>query len=492
MAQRFRWMDALKDAVTGGRDAAPGRRRFRGADPDAAARAEPPPASAAAALAPPGHHDAELDGLFTPPPREDSITRIVLDPSSVWRSAWVVVAVVLLAMLGRFFFSDGGSVLFLLIMSFFLAMAMEPAVARLAQALPRPLATVAVMIGFALFAAVFFWQFGNLLVEQLSALVASIPSLADALLGWVNQRFGTSYTTDNLLSSMGLSTSTITDYASQLAGGLLGVVSSLAGAVVAVFALVFFTYYISAGMPGLRGWVAGLFRPRQQVVLLTVWELILTKVGGYVSARLVLAVISGTVTGIFMAVIGMPYFLPLAIWTGLVAQFVPNVGTYFSILLPVLVGAASDDPKRGLYVLVFAIAYQQVENLTIEPRISARAVDVHPAVSFASALLGASLFGVAGAALGVPVAATLIALFDIYKQRYDVTHATETAVAAVVERSIARDEEGGADADPGTDAGGERATETVVREGKDAGDGSPAPAGATALTDGPGRAGSAD
>lgn len=163
----------------------------------------------------------------------------------------------------------------------------------------------------------------------------------------------------------------------------------------------------------------------------------LTKVGGYVSARLVLAVISETASGLFMALIGMPYFLPLAIWTGLVAQFVPNVGTYISILLPVLVGAGSDDPKRGLYVLVFAIADQQVENLTIEPRISARAVNVHPAVAFASALLGANLFGVAGAVLGVPVAATFVALFDIYKQRYAVTHATETTVAAVVERSIA-------------------------------------------------------
>ena len=343
----------------------------------------------------------------------------------------------MLALLGRFVFADGGSVLFLLILSFFLALAMEPAVGRLTQRIPRSAATIAVMSATALFSALFFWQFGSLLVEQLSALIDSIPSLTGQLLAQINERFGTTYTTENLLASLGLSSSSLSGLAAQLAGGLLGVVSSIASAAVAVFALVFFTFYISAGMPNLRGWVAGLFRPRQQIVVLTVWELMLTKVGGYVSARLVLAVISGTASGLFMALIGMPYFLPLAIWTGLVAQFVPNVGTYISILLPVLVGAGSDDPKRGLYVLVFAIAYQQVENLTIEPRISARAVNVHPAVAFASALLGANLFGVAGAALGVPVAATFVALFDIYKQRYAVTHATETTVAAVVERSIA-------------------------------------------------------
>ncbi len=89
------------------------------------------------------------------------------------------------------------------------------------------------------------------------------------------------------------------------------------------------------------------------------------------------------------AVIGLPYWLPLALWTGLVAQFVPNVGTYISIALPVVVGFTSGDHMLGVYVLIWGIACQQVENVTIEPRISARAVDLHTAVSFGAALLGA-------------------------------------------------------------------------------------------------------
>ena len=83
------------------------------------------------------------------------------------------------------------------------------------------------------------------------------------------------------------------------------------------------------------------------------------------------------------------------------------MGTYISIALPVLVGLTSSEPILGVYVLIWGIAYQQVENLTIEPRISARAVDLHPAVSFGAALLGAQLFGLSGALLGVPVAATV-------------------------------------------------------------------------------------
>ena len=133
-----------------------------------------------------------------------------------------------------------------------------------------------------------------------------------------------------------------------------------------------------------------------------------------------LATINGGTTALFLYLIGMPYWLPLGIWTGVVAQFVPTIGTYIAIALPVLIGLLSADPKDGLFALAWGIGYQQVENLTLEPRISARAVNVHPAVSFAAVMLGASLFGVAGALLAVPVAALMLALFEIYTKRYEV------------------------------------------------------------------------
>lgn len=136
------------------------------------------------------------------------------------------------------------------------------------------------------------------------------------------------------------------------------------------------------------------------------------------SARVVLAAINATLSAIVFLVVGLPSWLPLAIWTGFVAQFVPAIGTYISITLPVLVGLLSPNPWLGIIVLAWGILYQQVENLTFEPRISARAVSVHPAVSFASVILGTSLFGVAGALLAIPVAAMLLTLLDLYRTRY--------------------------------------------------------------------------
>ena len=143
------------------------------------------------------------------------------------------------------------------------------------------------------------------------------------------------------------------------------------------------------------------------------------KTGSYVGARVVLATLSMVCSGIVFALIGLPYWLPLAMWTGIVAQFVPTIGTYIAIVLPVLVGLLSPNPWLGVIALVWGLLYQQVENIAVEPKISARAVDVNPAVSFGAVLLGTALFGIAGAFLAVPVAAMLLALVDIYAKRYD-------------------------------------------------------------------------
>jgi predicted PurR-regulated permease PerM len=120
-------------------------------------------------------------------------------------------------------------------------------------------------------------------------------------------------------------------------------------------------------------------------------------------------------------------------WTGIVAQFVPTIGTYIAIVLPVLVGLLSPNPWLGVIALAWGLLYQQVENIAIEPRISARAVNVNPAVSFGAVLLGTALFGIAGAFLAVPVVAMLLALIDIYAKRYDLEAEMDASSATAEE-----------------------------------------------------------
>ena len=378
--------------------------------------------------------DAQADQADSQRPRRAPRTvQVALDTRSVWFAAWAVIAALAIAAFVRFVFTDGGSIFFSLTLAFFFALAIEPVVGPLSRRMPRPAATAITFVAVALFTIGFFSVFGRMLTEQLAAFIRSVPDLITSLLATVNARFGTTYTAETALADLGVTSDKVTTMATSLAGGVVGLVSNTLGFALNAFSFAFLAYFLSAGLPNLRAWIAGLLHPRAQVVFHTVWQLMIIKVGGYVAARMTLAVISGTISGVFMALIGLPYWLPLALWTGIVAQFVPTVGTYIAIALPVIVGIASDEPMDGVWMLVFAIVYQQIENVTIEPRISARAVDLHPAVSFVAALLGASLFGVTGALVGVPMAATIIALFDIYSQRYEVSSAAEHEAAALVE-----------------------------------------------------------
>jgi len=349
----------------------------------------------------------------------DGHLQITFVPGNVWRTGLVLLAVVAFGLVMRFVIDDGGSVIFTVLMSWFAAIAMAPPVNWLAKRMKRGLATIIVMVAFLLFVVVFILAFGSLLVDQLSQLVSRIPELIDSALRFVNTHFNQSLTLEGILSGIGGGSIDFGTIAKTIGGNLFGILSSVLGSVFGVFTFALFAFYFSAQMPQLQRWIASLFPARQQGIVANVWRLTAEKTGGYVAARVVLGTINAVTSGIVFFAIGLPYWLPLAIWTGVVAQFVPTIGTYIAIILPVLVGLLSDKPVVGIIALVWALLYQQVENLTIEPRISAKAVDVNPAVSFGAVLLGAALFGVAGAFLAVPVVAMMLALLDIYGKRYE-------------------------------------------------------------------------
>ena len=120
----------------------------------------------------------------------------------------------------------------------------------------------------------------------------------------------------------------------------------------------------------------------------------------------------------FFAAIGLPYWLPLGLITGVTSQFIPTVGTFIGILIPVLF-AVFNNPMDAVLIIICASVYQQIENYLLSPRLSRITMDIHPAVAFGSVIVFANLFGAVGAIVSVPVAAALVALLDTYGKRYE-------------------------------------------------------------------------
>lgn len=321
-------------------------------------------------------------------------------------------------------FNAGGWLLFnlrslleLLFLAWLFSITIEPIV-HWAQrrGIRRGVATGAVLVLLIGSTIAFVVMFGALLAEQIGELLQALPAALDKAIAWVNSTFDTQLRPANEL--LRVTPDSARELAERFTPGVVGVVTSLVGIVFQGLTLLLFAFYMSAEAPALRRTVSSWFPARQQRVVATVWRISIEKAGGYVVSRIVLAAASAVATGIFLLVIGVPYWLPLAIWTGVVSQFVPTLGTYIAIGLPALI-AASVDPRSAVWVVVFGTLYQQVENYVLHPRITSATLSIHPAVAFGSVIAGAALFGPVGALVSVPVVAAILAIIDTYGRRYE-------------------------------------------------------------------------
>jgi predicted PurR-regulated permease PerM len=151
-----------------------------------------------------------------------------------------------------------------------------------------------------------------------------------------------------------------------------------------------------------------------------IWDVAVEKMGGYVYSRLILAVLSATITYVFLTILDVPFALPLGIWVGILSQFVPVIGTYLASIFPALVALTFNDLATALWIVVFFVGYQQLENYLISPRITKRTMEIHPAVSVGAIIIGGTLLGGIGVILALPMAGIIQAIISESRQPYDV------------------------------------------------------------------------
>ena len=324
-----------------------------------------------------------------------------------------------MATLGYWIFSENIKFILLLAVSLLFAIAMEPAVSYLAnRGWRRGAATGLVMLGIFLLSIGFLTLFGGILFSQASSLISNLPVTVGNLTEWINRTFNQELDPNTIINQLNIQPSQIAGAAGNFAGGVVGIVSGIVGALFQVLTLALFVFYFSADAPRLRREIGSMMNPRAQHILDTTWDITVKKTGGYVISKVIMAAASATAHAIFFSLVGVPYWLPLAIITGITSQFIPTIGTYLGILIPVLF-VVFKEPQLALYIIIFAALYQQLENYLISPRLSQITMNIHPAIAFGSVIVFANLFGVVGAVVSVPIAAALVALFDTYGKRYE-------------------------------------------------------------------------
>ena len=348
----------------------------------------------------------------------DNDPRVV--PPWFRRAVIMVLLLVVLAQIAIWAFGQLTSLWYMLFVAFFLGLAIEPVVNRLAaRGVRRGLGTFIVLGGLITGGVIFFAVFGNLLVTQLVELVRSIPAFTEDLLDWINRTFDQQLSTQNILEQIGIEEEDIANYARQLGTGLIGLLGSAIGMLFTSFTVLLFTFYFAADGPSFRRMIASWLPPQRQRTFLTVWEISTQKAGGYVISRGIMALVSAIFHGAVFLVLDVPYWLPMALWVGVVSQFVPTIGTYLAIALPTLLSLVEGSPVDAVIIVVAGTIYQQIENYFVQPRITQSTLQIHAAVAFGSVIAGATLFGATGALLAIPVVAAAQSIISVYGRRYE-------------------------------------------------------------------------
>jgi predicted PurR-regulated permease PerM len=316
--------------------------------------------------------------------------------------------------------------LILVLISLFLSVALEPAVAYLAKrGWRRGAATGVIFVLAVQLTLLAVALMVPLIVDQTQKLINSVPEYVTQINDFLSA-LNIELSRQRIVESITTLDTSISGLANDLGGTLLGVGSRLVTTVFQILTIALFTFYFTADAPRVRRAVLRMFPPERQRVLLRVQEIAIEKTGAYIYSRALLAAVAAFVTWIALRIIGVPFAEPLAIWVGVLSQFVPVVGTYLGGVLPVLI-ALLESPAKAVGVLIFIILYQQFENYIVSPRITARTMSLHPAIAFGSAIIGATLMGAPGALMALPVAATIQAWISTYLERHEVieSHLTE-------------------------------------------------------------------
>ena len=297
------------------------------------------------------------------------------------------------------------SLVLLVLVAAFLAVGLDPVVRWLQRrGLKRGQAVAVLFLGLVLIFAGFGFAIVPPLVEQVETFATNVPEYVDDLADR-NQRIAEFVDTRNITERLRSAT---TDLPSQL-GGSFGTVLGIAGSIIAsifnTITVIVLTVYFSLSLTGMREGSLRLIPKSKRERTKELMDGILMKIGGYIAGNIAISLIAGVVSFAFLALVGVPFPVALALWVA-IADLIPLIGATVGALPAVIVAYFVSLPV-GLATTAFFAVYQMMENYFIAPRVMTKAIDISAPAVLVAALVGGSLLGVPGVLMAIPAAAAI-------------------------------------------------------------------------------------
>jgi predicted PurR-regulated permease PerM len=297
------------------------------------------------------------------------------------------------------------TILLWLLVGMILAVALEPGVAwlqrhrwnRVLASLLMSIATIALLIGAVLAVA-------YPLLFQSEHFIRALPQLLDDLLG----RGGSLHFLETRFHILDRVSSIRSEQVAEFVlGGREQIIDLFSKAASSVGAIVtIFTMMVMLLIEGPRAWKAllngliGEERPWAEYMGVN----FLRSTGGYVRGNVAISVVAGTAAYIVLRILDVPYAETLAVFVA-VFDIIPLVGATIAAVVVCIIALATGGLTDCIVLAVFFIVYQQFENNVLQNLVYSKTLALSPLVIFVAALIGATLAGLVGVLLAIPLAA---------------------------------------------------------------------------------------
>lgn len=202
----------------------------------------------------------------------------------------------------------------------------------------------------------------------------------------------------------------LSSYLQQSAQSMVGLVVSIFGGVISFIAVLVISFYLSVTKKGIESFLGSVVPEKYESYVIDLWKRSERKVGLWLQGQLLLALIVGLVVYVGLSLMGIRFALMLGL-LAFMFEIVPVVGPVLAAI-PAVILAFMQGPTMGLWVLVFYVAVQQLENHILVPIVMGRTVGLNPVVVIIALLVGGQLAGIAGMILSVPIATVIVEVLD--------------------------------------------------------------------------------
>ena len=243
------------------------------------------------------------------------------------------------------------------------------------------------------------------LVQQAQELAKDGPRLVEQGQRFLVER-GLLHETVTLREALQRSPFAGTDAVGTVLGALWGVLGGLVGLVT----ILILTFYLVVESDRIFKTAIRLFPARRRARATAVVGEIGHKISAWLGGQLLLSAIIGGSTAAVLGLMGLPYFVVLAVISA-IGEMIPVVGPFLAAIPAILV-ALSVSWKLALFVAGFFLVQQQIENHLLVPKLMERQLGISPVTVIIALLVGSTLLGIIGALLAIPTAAIVQVLFE--------------------------------------------------------------------------------